>query len=213
MSRWVLLISFRPTAEPDDVQSWLAAAGAAPSRSPEVIDSSVGENLPGSVGGSDAVWDLRTRGDSIRSIPPVLDLINAACVASAEALALDTIASGFRALPGARIKRTLALTVRQGTPDREIQQFERSLRAMPEHIAEIGSWALSRVRPAASEERWTHVWEQEYADVDGLRVAYMRNPYHWTGVDRWFDPEVPCSIVDPRLAHMFRWAQRPVLTP
>ena len=94
-----------------------------------------------------------------------------------------------------------------------MRRFERSLQAMPRHIPEIRSWSLSRVRAERSDERWTHVWEQEYADVAGLRVAYMRSPYHWTGVDRWFDPEMPCSIVEPRLAHMFRWADRPVLTP
>jgi Stress responsive A/B Barrel Domain len=212
LNRWVLLVSFRPPAEPNEVQSWLARADAAPSGSPEVIDSSAGENLPGSVGGGDAVWDLRTQ-NSIESIPLIQELLNATYVASAEALALDTIASGYRALPGARIKRTLALTVREGISEPQILRFERSLQAMPDHIPEIGSWSLSRVRPETSNARWTHVWEQEYADVAGLRVAYMRSPYHWTGVDRWFDPEVPCSIVEPRLAHMFRWADRPVLGP
>ena len=44
-----------------------------------------------------------------------------------------------------RVKRTLALTVRAGTPERDIELFERSLAAMPEHIPEIRSWALSRM--------------------------------------------------------------------
>jgi hypothetical protein len=55
------------------------------------------------------------------------------------------------------------------------------------------------------------VWEQEYADVDGVRVAYLQHPYHWSGVDRWFDPEMPCAIVRPKLAHMFRWVDRPIV--
>lgn len=24
----------------------------------------------------------------------------------------------------------------------------------------------------------------------------MTHPYHWTGVERWFDPEIPGFIVD-----------------
>jgi hypothetical protein len=84
---------------------------------------------------------------------------------------------------------------------------------MPDYIPEIRSWSLSRVRPVTSNARWTHVWEQEYVDVGGLNVAYIRHPYHRTGVDRWFDPEVPCSIVEPHLAHMFGWADRPMLGP
>jgi hypothetical protein len=212
MNRWVLLVSFRPTAERNDVQSWLAAANAASRCSPEIIDSCTDENLPGSVSDCDAVWDLRFHEDSIERVLPVKELMHATCVASTEALALDPVASGYRALDGARIKRTLALTVRSSAREPEIQQFERSLQAMPEHIPEIRSWSLSRVRSETSNGPWTHVWEQEFADVAGLRIAYMQSLYHCTGVDRWFDPEVPCSIVEPRLAHMFSRAVRPVLT-
>jgi hypothetical protein len=30
-------------------------------------------------------------------------------------------------------------------------------------------------------------------------------------VDRWFDPEMPCTIVEPRLAHLFRWVDRAIV--
>lgn len=207
MTRWVVLVWFRTTAQPDEVQSWLAAANAV-----DLLESGVAENLPGSRGGGDAVWDLRTPGDALAQTPEVAVLLRAPCIASTEAIALDPIASGRQALEGARVKRTLALAVREGTSAAQIHLFERSLQGMPAHIPEIRSWSLSRVRAERSDGRWTHVWEQEYSGVEGLRVAYMRNPYHWAGVDRWFDPEMPCSIVNPQLAHMFRWADGPVLT-
>jgi Stress responsive A/B Barrel Domain len=211
VNRWIVLTSFRPTAEPAEVQSWLAAANVVAVDAPDIIDSSVAENLPGSVSDCDAVWDLLTLEDSPRQILSVRRLIGAGCVASTEVLGLDTITSRYEALSGPRIKRTLALTVRTSAPASEMQRFERSLAAMSAHIVQIRSCALSRVRPLTSGVLWTHVWEQEYADVAGLRTGYMANPYHWTGVDRWFDPEVPCSIVEPRLAHTFRWADRPIL--
>jgi hypothetical protein len=204
VNRGVVLVSFQPDATPDEVRSWYSVANAVPG-------GSASENLPGSVGGVDAVWDLRTA-DELSDLPPIMHLTDDPCLASAEVLALDVIASGYGELSGARIKRTLALTVRKGTPEGEVQLFERSLLGMPEHIPEIRSWSLSRVRPEASRGRWTHVWEQEYADLAGLRVAYMQSPYHWTGVDRWFDPEMPCAIVEPQLAHMFGWADRALLT-
>lgn len=207
MTRWVVLVWFRATAEPGEVESWLAAAKAL-----DVPQSSLSQNLPGSRGGSDAVWDLRTPGDSLARLPVLVELLGASCIASTEAIALDPIASSYQPLEGARIKRTLALAVHEGTPASQIHLFERSLQGMPHHIPEIRSWSLSRVRAERADGRWTHVWEQEYAAVEGLRVAYMRSPYHWAGVDRWFDPEMPCSIVNPQLAHMFRWADGPVLT-
>jgi Stress responsive A/B Barrel Domain len=201
VKRWVVLVTFRISAAQDEVQEWFESANA-------VAGSSVSANLPGSVGGAGAVWDLRTTEDSLADVSQLLD---AACLTSTEALALDPIASGYRHLDGARVKRTLALAVREGTPASQIHRFERSLSAMPDHIPEIRSWSLSRVGAGSTTQYWTHVWEQEYADVDGLRIAYLRSPYHWTGVDRWFDPEVPCSIVDPHLSHMFRWANQAVL--
>ncbi|MEU8530977.1 Dabb family protein [Streptomyces sp. NPDC048629] len=103
-----------------------------------------------------------------------------------------------------------------GTPPETVARFEADVMGMPEHITAIRAWALSRVttdvgRPAPA--RWTHVWEQEFADVDGLTGDYLLHPYHWTYVDRWFDPELPTSIVSPALAHVYRWTDTPVLVP
>jgi hypothetical protein len=203
VNRWVVLVTFHAAATPDEIQSWFDAAN-------EVPRSDVAQNLPGSVGDADAVWDLFGDGAFLET-PVITALLASPCLSSTQVLALDSIASAYQGLEGARIKRTLALTVRDGTDERQIRLFERSLCDMPKHIPEIRSWSLSRVRAGRSDARWTHVWEQEYGAVEGLRVAYMRSPYHWTGVDRWFDPEMPCSIVLPRLAHLFRWVDGPVL--
>ena len=67
----------------------------------------------------------------------------------------------------------------------------------------IRSWALSGVDQERTPSRWTHAWEQEYATLDGLRRDYMLHPYHWAGVDRWFDPEMPDRIVELDLVHVF----------
>lgn len=167
----------------------LAAADAA------VPDGAVGgPDLPGSVGGTGATWDAV--GDT-------------APEGAVETLALAPVRSGHVPLDGPRVKRTLLLTVRAGTPEDVVRRFEADLTAMPGHIGTIRSWALSRVATPGS--GWTHVWEQEFADVEGLVGEYLTHPYHWTYVDRWFDGEVPGSVVEPRLAHLFRWVDGPVL--
>jgi hypothetical protein len=213
-TRWVILASSRPGAETSAVDGWLAAVNDLANRSTNVLDSDAGRVLPGSVADADVSADLRLdAGDNqpLVAIPALAELLDAPCFSSVEPLALNVIASSRLDDVGPRIKRTLALTVRTGTPERDIERFERSLAAMPDHIREIRSWSLSRVDQTRSTGPWTHVWEQEYADVDGVRVAYLQHPYHWTGVDRWFDPEMPCAIVEPRLAHMFRWVDRPIV--
>jgi hypothetical protein len=217
MTRWVLLASSRPESDAASVDGWVEAICAL-GGSGAVPAADAGRVLPGSVADADVTADLLTAdlptadGDEpITALPAVAQMISAGCFATVETLALRVIAARRVDFDGPRVKRTLALTVRAGTPERDIERFERSLAAMPEHIREIRSWSLSRVDPSRSTGRWTHVWEQEYADVDGVRVAYLQHPYHWTGVDRWFDPEMPCSIVEPKLAHLFRWVDRPIL--
>ena len=195
---------------------WLAAIAELPQQSGDVLDADAGPVLAGSVADADVTADLRLAaavGDErpLAAIPAIAGILGSTDVSNVEPLALNVIAESRVETAGPRIKRTLALTVRAGTGEQDIQRFERSLAAMPEHIGDIRSWSLSRVDRARSSGPWTHVWEQEYADVDGVRVAYLQHPYHWSGVDRWFDPEMPCTIVEPRLAHVFRWVDRPIV--
>jgi hypothetical protein len=168
----------------------------------EGLPGTAGRHLPGSVGGGDATWDMvgaRLPDPGVRGVRVV------------DAVALAPLSGAHVSLDGARVKRTLLLRVRPGTPPEVQEQFESELAAMPLHVAAIRSWALSRVDHRLAPSRWTHVWEQEYESVDGLRGDYMRSPYHWAGVDRWFDGEAPRSIVEPEIAHVFYTAAGPVL--
>lgn len=101
------------------------------------------------------------------------------------------------------VYRVLLLSVDEGRAPETIAQFEAETRMMPHYIPAIRNWQLSRAGAAVGERRWTHVWEQEYADAGGLMGPYMMHPYHWARIDRWFDPECPDRIVDARLCHSF----------
>ena len=81
---------------------------------------------------------------------------------------------------------------------------------MPRFVPAIKAWQLSRVDDAIGTSQWTHVFEQEFSDVDGLMGPYLMHPIHWAVVDRWFDPECPDVIIRDRLCHSF--CQRPTGT-
>ena len=101
------------------------------------------------------------------------------------------------------VYRVLLLSVDDGHDPETVTEFEAETRMMPHYIPAIRNWQLSRTDAAIGERRWTHVWEQEYAGVEGLLGPYMLHPYHWARIDRWFDPECPERIVDARLCHSF----------
>lgn len=105
----------------------------------------------------------------------------------------------------------LLCTDRPQAPSR-LAEFEAEMRLMPKYIPAIRNWRFSRALESGGELGWTHVWEQEYADLGGLMGPYMLHPYHWALIDRWFDPECPDWIVNARLCHSFAMLGVPVLS-
>ncbi|MEV0599960.1 Dabb family protein [Streptomyces sp. NPDC050315] len=195
MTRWVALLPA------EGAEAYNKVRGL-----PGVSDGSAAPDLPGSFGGRGATWDVTADRSPVAlaaglGLPEPLDTV-----------ALAPVRGRVVPLCGPRVKRTLFLAVRAGTPAGLIERLEADLLAMPGHISTIRSWSLSRVDQALTPSRWTHVWEQEYADVEGLTGEYLGHPFHWTCVDRWFDGEIPgAGIVEPQLAHVFRWSREPVL--
>ncbi|WP_280477303.1 Dabb family protein [Nocardia asiatica] len=110
-----------------------------------------------------------------------------------------------------RVYRTLLLRVHAAADAAEVRRFEHATLQMPRHIPAILAWQLSPVRHATGMSQWTHVWEQEFADVQALLGPYMNHPIHWGHVDRWFDPECPEQIVKDRVCHSFCAIPAPVI--
>jgi hypothetical protein len=101
------------------------------------------------------------------------------------------------------IHRTLLLCADRDASAERLERFAVEMVRMPEYIPAIRNWRFSRVLEATGGRRWTHVWEQEFDDLDGLFGPYMMHPYHWAVIDRWFDPECTEWMIDPLLCHSF----------
>jgi hypothetical protein len=101
------------------------------------------------------------------------------------------------------VYRALLLRVSPGVDAGTLARFETELSFMPRYIPAIRAWQLSRVDDAIGASSWTHVFEQEFSDLDGAMGPYLMHPIHWAVVDRWFDPECPDVIVRDRVCHSF----------
>ncbi len=101
------------------------------------------------------------------------------------------------------VYRTLLLRVMPETDTATVARFEHELALMPRYVSTIRAWQLSRVSDAIGTSPWTHVFEQEFSDIDGLMGPYLMHPIHWAVVDRWFDPECPDVVVRDRVCHSF----------
>ncbi|MED5810998.1 Dabb family protein [Mycolicibacterium sp. 050232] len=110
------------------------------------------------------------------------------------------------------VYRALLLRVPPEVEAETVAAFERELAMMPRYVPTITAWQLSRVEQAIGASDWTHVFEQEFTDVDGLMGPYLMHPIHWAVVDRWFDPETADVIVRDRVCHSFCELSRPVLS-
>lgn len=109
------------------------------------------------------------------------------------------------------VYRALLLRVPDDVEADTIASFERELAMMPRYVPTIAAWQLSRVDAAIGTSDWTHVFEQEFTDVEGLMGPYLMHPIHWAVVDRWFDPETTDIIVRDRVCHSFCELSGPVL--
>jgi Stress responsive A/B Barrel Domain len=110
------------------------------------------------------------------------------------------------------VYRALLLRVVPGTAAATVARFEHELSLMPRYVPAIRAWQLSRVHDAIGTSDWTHVFEQEFSDIDGLMGPYLMHPIHWAVVDRWFDPETTDVIVRDRVCHSFCAIADPVLS-
>ena len=111
------------------------------------------------------------------------------------------------------IHRSLLIRVHPDTDPVLAGRFERELAAMPHYIDAIRNSSLSRIDTmrASLGPEYTHVWEQEFATLDGLTGPYMQHAYHWSVIDPWFDVQAPVHIVDPELIHSSCELRRSIL--
>ena len=206
MIRQIVLLELAKSAD-GAAQLERALREAAP-KLPGVRRSQLGRHQPGTVGGGEYTWDAWLEDGA----PALADWLAteplrsalATCGARIDAVRFRPQRS-YVAEPGIRrpIKRTLLLRVFPETPERLIARFDADMCRMPDYIGAIRNWAYSRAEPLFHPTTWTHVWEQEYEQLEGLQVDYMMHPYHWGYIDRYFDLESGHQIVDTRVAHVF----------
>jgi hypothetical protein len=207
--RQVALIEVAPGAATTALEQALRETGP---KLPGVVRSQLGRLLPGTVGGGAFTWDAWLD----EAAPPLEAMLAGAALRSAVAACgarFDAVR--FRPQCGRiaephiprPIKRTLFLRVFPDTPRDRVLRFDADMCGMPDHIPAIRNWAYHHADPALHPTSWTHVWEQEYLELEGLQGDYMLSPYHWGFIDLYFDLESGVQIVDKKLAHVFYRAE------
>lgn len=199
-------------ADRKDLVALLERAG---SELPGVLVASLAENFVADFGAGHHTWDLvypdRATAETARASSywreEVLPALDQRCRARS-ALGLETVAAGARE-PGLTggVRRTAFFRLLPDVTAETRERFEQDTLEMAAQIPAIRNWRLSRAVAldwdATDGAPWSHVWEQEYATLEGLTVDYMVHPHHWAHVDRWFDVESGDQVVDPTLCHAF----------
>ncbi|WP_179405081.1 Dabb family protein [Burkholderia guangdongensis] len=167
---------------------------------PGVRRAEVGCNLEGSWGAGDCTLDLLVDDGAPACAAAVAGLAELPGIARIDHASCAAIDGGLRE-PGLRdgVWRTLMFRVRAQASDAQVAALERELLQMPAYMRGIRNWRLSRV---TSPGPWTHVWQQEFAQVGDLLGEYLMHPFHWGWVDRRFDVECPDWTVEA-ISHAF----------
>jgi hypothetical protein len=165
----------------------------------------VAPTLPGSRNGGDILMHLRfADDDQWPSVAADLEsMLSERPVMRVDGAEYRGIPQSTEQTARGTVYRTLLLRVAPDTDEATVARFEDDLRLLPRYVSTIVAWQLSRVDESLGMSEWTHVFEQEFTDVDGLMGPYLMHPIHWAVVDPWFDPECPEVIVRDRVCHSF----------
>jgi Stress responsive A/B Barrel Domain len=165
----------------------------------------VGPTLPGARNGGDILLHLRfADGGRWPSVAVDLDdILSDPSVTHVDGVEYRGTTTSTEQPSQGTVYRTLLLRVAPDSDETATARFENDLRLLPRYVSAITAWQLSRVESAIGQSPWTHVFEQEFRDLDSLMGPYLMHPIHWAYVDRWFDPECPEVIVRDRVCHSF----------
>ncbi len=204
------LITLKPEISVQVREAACSEISSAARRSEDVSLSLLQPTLAGVFNGGDLILHLQS--DSANAALAMRDTKKISGVQSVESVTYEGGNAGRSGEGLTRgVYRVLLLSIKEGAPTERVAQFEKELFQMPEYISAIRAWQLSRVSEASGSRKWTHVWEQEFSDIDGLMGPYMAHPYHWGYIDRWFDPEHQDHIVDTHLCHTFCDFDQPII--
>ncbi|WP_175771691.1 Dabb family protein [Burkholderia ambifaria] len=194
----------------DTAQVWVAATGDAGAIERALRDAAhalpgasrvaLARNLECCWGAGDYTLDVLRDARATDRATDFTALARVSGVVRIDGAACRAIGGGLRE-PALRdgVWRTLMLRVRPQADDARVLELERELLRMPAFMPGIRNWRLSRI---ATPGAWTHVWQQEFAQVGDLLGEYLLHPYHWGWVDRQFDAESPDWTVDA-ISHAF----------
>lgn len=205
------LIHFADTADASARDAVLAGLRA--EVAPHAAAVLIAPTLPGGIGAGDAIARMRFDNESDwRAVENASDAaLWTPMVERVESVTYSGTVTAARDEATPRVYRTLLVAVDPAADPDLVREFESDTAAMPHYIRSIGASQLARVSKASGSANWTHVWEQEYSDLDGLTGPYMSHPYHWAHVDRWFDAERGQKIVTA-LCHSFATIEESILT-
>jgi len=179
-------------------------------KSRHVLKSALDSTLPEAAAGGDYIWRMQFAGerdyrawqdDAGREAASILN--DPALLRHVDAVSYDEGRSGSKRHLDRGVYRLLLISV-DNTPDlASIARFEFETYEMGLYIPGIVRWRISQVKEASGARPWTHIWEQEYQDLDGLLKSYMLHPHHWAWMNRWYDPECVEHMIDNHLCHSF----------
>jgi len=168
----------------------------------QVLGSALAPTLPEASAAGDYIWRLHFANEAGARGWALADGLEANAIMNdpARVRQVDSVGymsgrTGSKQTLSRGVYRLLMISLNEAANAADVAQFEYETYEMGLYIPSIVQWRISRVSDGSSAGPWTHIWEQEYRDPDGLLKTYMLHPHHWGWINRWYDPECTEHIV------------------
>jgi len=185
-----------------DAAALIEDLAATTGNSRQVLASALTPTLPEASAAGDYIWRLQFANEAGARAWAAEDGLEANAIMNDPARVRQVNSVGYvGGLSGSKqtlsrgVYRLLMISLGEAANAANVAQFEYETYEMGLYIPSIVQWRISRVSEGSATGPWTHIWEQEYRDSDGLLKTYMLHPHHWGWINRWYDPECAEHIV------------------
>lgn len=167
--------------------------------------------LPGSVPAHDlyvevafkdqAEFEAAKASDAWKELAAIAD--DTAQTATYEYVAYGEALNEFESDRATICHRLLIFSLNDGADPALVEKMERTIVKFPDYVPQIANARFAKIIETKGTNNWDYAFDVEYEKIEDYFGWYLGTPYHWSYIDRFFEPTASDFIIEPHLCSVY----------